>query len=56
MVTVFIEICEKIIISIPQKKTLILKFLKLSLLFDLRTTKDAIIHNIGTYRGKMVLL
>ena len=54
--TVLIEICEKIIIIIPLKNIFNLKFLNLSLLLDLRTTKDAIIHNIGIYNGKTVLL
>ena len=51
ILTVFIEICEKIIIIIPLKNIFNLKFLNLSLLLDLSTTKDAIIHNIGTYKG-----
>ena len=41
------DICEKMITTIPVKKTFILKFLNLSLLLDLRITNDAIIHNIG---------
>ena len=56
ILTVFIEFCEKIIIIIPLKNIFNLKFLNLSLLLDLRTTKDAIIHNIGIYNGKTVLL
>tara|TARA_B100000242_G_scaffold146755_1_gene104582 strand:+ start:330 stop:584 length:255 start_codon:yes stop_codon:yes gene_type:complete len=54
--TVFIEICEKIITIIPIKNIFNLKFLNLSVLLDLRTTRDAIIHNIGIYNGKIVLL
>ena len=56
ILTVLIEICEKIIVNIPIKKTFILKVLNLSLLLDLSTTKDAIIHNIGMYTGKKILL
>ena len=56
ILTVLIEICEKIIITIPLKNTFILKFLNLSLLLDFKTTKVAIIHNIGIYKGKIVLL
>ena len=44
---VLTDICEKMITTIPVKKTFILKFLNLSLLLDLRITNDAIIHNIG---------
>ena len=44
---VLIEICEKIIISIPLTKILILKFLNLSLLLDFKIINDAIIHKIG---------
>ena len=54
--TVLIEICEKIIMIIPLRNIFNLKFLNLSLLLDLRITKDAIIHNIGIYNGKTVLL
>ena len=46
--TVLIEICEKIITITPLKNIFNLKFLNLSLLLDLRTTKDAIMHSIGT--------
>ena len=53
---VLIEICEKIMIVIPHKNTLILKFLNLSLLLDLRITNDATIHNMGIYSGNIVLL
>ena len=56
ILTVLIEICEKTIMIIPLKNTFNLKFLNLSLLLDFRTTKDAIMHNIGIYKGKIVLL
>ena len=48
ILTVLIEICEKTIMIIPLKNIFNLKFLNLSLLLDLRTTRDAIIHSIGT--------
>ena len=56
ILTALIEICEKMIMIIPLKNIFNLKFLNLSLLLDLRTTKDAIIHTIGIYNGKKVLL
>ena len=56
ILTALIEICEKMIMIIPLKNIFNLKFLNLSLLLDLRTTRDAIIDAIGIYNGKKVLL
>lgn len=47
ILTVLIEICEKIIMKIPLKKTFNLKFLNFSLLLDFSTTSVAMIQIIG---------